>query len=141
MLDIVNRMQHADSYLFCSSDKNGVFITEDCVSLVDNEFQYLDMQPSAKDDHLIAALNVLFHPNRVIKKLFKFFNKPIVNVYLIFLISIVNVLLKAEIQQQFVENVNSFVFKKSNQNYFDQIILNASGVNFVIRLFTRRVLK
>ena len=99
LLDIVNRTQHADSYLFCSSDKNGVFITEDCVSLVDNEFQYLDMQPSAQDDHLIAALNVLFHPNRVIKKLFKFFNKPIVNVYLIFLISIVNVLLKAEIQQ------------------------------------------
>ena len=72
LLDIVNRTQHADSYLFCSSDKNGVFITEDCVSLVDNEFQYLDMQPSAQDDHLIAALNVLFHPNRVIKKLFKF---------------------------------------------------------------------
>ena len=89
LLDIVNRTQHADSYLFCSSDKNGVFITEDCVSLVDNEFQYLDMQPSAQDDHLIAALNVLF----------KFFIKPIVNVYLIFLISIVNVLLKAEIQQ------------------------------------------
>jgi len=67
LLDIFNRTQHADSCLFCSSDKNGVFVIEDCISLVDNEFQYLDMQPSAQNDHLIAALNVLFHPNRVIK--------------------------------------------------------------------------
>jgi hypothetical protein len=72
LLDIVNRRQNADSYLFCSSDKNGVFITEDCISLVNNEFQYLDMQPSAQNDDLIAALNVLFHPNRVIKNYLKF---------------------------------------------------------------------
>jgi hypothetical protein len=66
LLDILNRTQPGDSYLFCSRDKNGVYISEDCISLVDNAFQHLGMKPSAQNDHLISALNVLFHPNRVI---------------------------------------------------------------------------
>jgi hypothetical protein len=72
LLHIVNRSQDVDNYLFCLSDENGVFITEDCISLVDNLFQNLDIQPFNQDDHLIPALNIILHPFRVMKILRKF---------------------------------------------------------------------
>jgi hypothetical protein len=72
LLDIVNRSQADDNYLFCSSDENGVFITEDCISLVNNVFEHLEIQPSTQENHLIPALNIIFHPSRVIKILCKF---------------------------------------------------------------------
>jgi len=72
LLRIVNRSRDFDDYLFCLSDENGVFITEDCISLVDNVFQNLDIQPSNLDRHLIPALNIILHPFRVMKILRKF---------------------------------------------------------------------